>query len=72
MMATLSADLCVAPLLRSSIPQYLEVLPPTARLPKLPPFNVNLHVGASATRGAVAEFANHIRSEFACRYSRAA
>jgi DNA-binding transcriptional LysR family regulator len=58
--ATLEADLAIAPMLRHSIPDSLAVLPPAARLPRLPAFRINLYQ-APRPNPAVLTFAEHAR-----------
>ena len=58
--ATLEADLAVAPLLRHSVPDNLEVLPESRRLPRLPAFCINLY-GAARPNAVVQAFADHAR-----------
>jgi DNA-binding transcriptional LysR family regulator len=65
--ATVMAGLAVVALLRTSVPEFLEILGPDAGLPALPDFNVNLYVSAAATNVAE-EFARHIRQHFAMRF----
>ncbi|MFT5509537.1 MAG: DNA-binding transcriptional LysR family regulator [Hyphomicrobiaceae bacterium] len=45
--ATLEADLAVAPLLRHSIPDSLDIVASEANLPKLPMFQINLYQAES-------------------------
>jgi hypothetical protein len=64
--ATLKAGLAVAPLLRISVPDYLQILDPDSGLPTLPDFKVNLYVPTAATN-VTEELARHIRQHFAMR-----
>jgi len=59
--ATLEADLAVAPLLSHSIPDSLDILPHTARLPRLPLFRINLYEGRQSNP-AVRAFADRARA----------
>ncbi len=65
--ATVKAGLAVAPLMRTSVPDYLEILGADAGLPALPDFKVNLYVPASATEVA-RELGRHIRQGIELRY----
>ena len=58
--ATLEADLAIAPLLSHSVPDSLEILAATRRLPKLPTFKINLYQAANA-KPATRAFADHVR-----------
>jgi DNA-binding transcriptional LysR family regulator len=58
--ATLEADLAVAPLLSHSVPESLEIVAPSRRLPRLPSFNINLYAAAQP-KPAVRAFAEHAR-----------
>jgi DNA-binding transcriptional LysR family regulator len=62
--ATLKAGLAVAPLLRISVPDYLEILGAESGLPTLPDFKVNLYVPSAAT-SVTEELARQIRQHFA-------
>jgi DNA-binding transcriptional LysR family regulator len=65
--ATLKAGLAVAPLLRISVPEYLEILGADAGLPALPDFMVNLYVPTAAS-SVTDELARYIRQHFAVAY----
>jgi DNA-binding transcriptional LysR family regulator len=58
--ATLEADLAIAPLLSHSVPDSLEILATTKRLPKLPTFKINLYQAANP-KPATRAFADHVR-----------
>ncbi len=58
--ATLEADLAIAPLLRHSVPDSLEIIGPDRRLPPLPKFQINLY-GADSQSPEVETFADHAR-----------
>jgi DNA-binding transcriptional LysR family regulator len=58
--ATLEADLAIAPLPSHSVPDSLEILASTKRLPKLPTFKINLYQAANA-KPATRAFADHVR-----------
>ena len=59
--ATVRTDLAVTAWLAFSVPPDLDVLPPDAGLPELPPFAITLHRPPHDTRPATAELARHIR-----------
>lgn len=63
LLATLHADLAVAPMMRRLVPEELEILPPSERLPALPPFFLNLHLPGAATSEVARELARIIRSQ---------
>lgn len=65
--ATVRAGLAVAPLIRTCVPEYLEILGADAGLPALPDFCVNLYLPESATDIA-RELARHIRQCFELRF----
>jgi DNA-binding transcriptional LysR family regulator len=65
--ATLMAGLAVAALLRTCVPDFLQILGPDASLPALPDFNVNLYVSTGATE-VTEELARHVRQHFAMRF----
>jgi len=65
--ATVRAGLAVAPLMRTCVPDYLEILGADAGLPPLPDFCVNLYLPESASDIA-RELARHIRQCFEQRF----
>lgn len=65
--ATVKAGLAVAPLMRTSVPEYLEILGADAGLPALPDFMVNLYLPANATEIA-RELARHMRQCIELRF----
>jgi DNA-binding transcriptional LysR family regulator len=65
MIATLEADLAVAPMLTCAVPKTLEILSDASGLPKLPTCHVNLYLPRSAQNEMAAEFAAVLRDEFA-------
>lgn len=65
--ATVKAGISVAPLMRTSVPDYLEILGADAGLPALPDFMVNLYLPASASEIA-RELARHIRQGIELRF----
>src|SRR5690606_11379447 len=64
---TVKAGLAVGPLIRTSVPDYLEILGADAGLPPLPDFKVNLYLPPSATEIA-RELARHIRQGIELRF----
>ncbi len=70
--ATLLADLAIAPLLASTVPDNLEAIKPDIELPALPTYYINLHLPKAGASDIAIELANHIRARFAARYPRAA
>lgn len=72
MQAMLEADMAVAPMLASVVPDSLEILRASETMPALPLFYINLHarnVGQNAIADALA---HQIRNEFELRFKRAA
>jgi DNA-binding transcriptional LysR family regulator len=65
--ATLKAGLAIAPLLRTSVPDYLMILGAEAGLPPLPDFVVNMYLPANASEVTV-ELARHMRQSFETRF----
>jgi DNA-binding transcriptional LysR family regulator len=66
--ATLKAGLAVAPLLSTTVPEYLEVLGAEANLPELPDFMVNLYPPRNGASAVAEELARHIRQDFELRF----
>jgi DNA-binding transcriptional LysR family regulator len=64
MIATLQADLAVAPLLSTTVPRSLQVLADDLGLPRLPMCHVNLYVPRNAQNDMAAELAGVLREEF--------
>ena len=64
----LKAGLAVSAMLRTSIPNYLEIVPVTANLPQLPDYMVNLYLPAAGVTDIATELARHIRQDFALRF----
>jgi len=64
MVATLEADLAVAPMLTCAVPKTLERLPDAAGLPKLPTCHVNLYVPRNTQNEMARELASVLREEF--------
>ncbi|PPR69356.1 MAG: HTH-type transcriptional regulator YofA [Alphaproteobacteria bacterium MarineAlpha3_Bin2] len=70
--AALEADLAVGPLLFSTIPDGLAVLPPDAGLPALPDFGINMYLPKNGGSEIGRELASHIREQFHTRLHRVA
>ena len=64
LLASIEADLAIAPLLRSTIPHYLAEIGRDARLPPLPKFLINLYLPPARRSDVAVELARHIRQEF--------
>ena len=64
--AALEADLAVAPLLRSSVPEHFVILGRAARLPPLPEFRINLYAPPGLSPAA-RDLADHVRASFSGR-----
>ena len=70
LLASIEADLSIAPLLRSTIPHYLQEITRDGRLPRLPKFLINLYLPPVRQSDIAVELARHIRQEFAARAHR--
>ncbi len=70
--AALEADLAVGPLLASTIPDGLAVLPASAGLPVLPDFGINMYLPKGGGSEIGQELASHIREQFQARHHRVA
>jgi len=66
--ATLYADIAVAPMLLSAVPDDLTALEAEDGLPSLPPFCINMHLRRVGRSAVAEEFASFVRQEFASRY----
>src|SRR5437899_1299114 len=64
--AAIEADLAVAPLLRSSVPERFEIVGREARLPALPEFRINLYA-PPYLNPAARDLADHVRASFSGR-----
>jgi DNA-binding transcriptional LysR family regulator len=64
MIATLEADLAVAPMLTCAVPKTLEILNNAAGLPKLPVCHVNLYLPRNTQNDMASELASVLRDEF--------
>lgn len=66
--ATVEADLAITALLRSTVPDRIEILDEAEHgLPALRPFHINLYLPTSHTNDAAAELAEHIRTHIGRR-----
>lgn len=65
MIATLEADLAVAPMLSCAAPESLAILSDTAGLPRLPACHVNLYLPRNTQNDMATELASVLREEFA-------
>ncbi|WP_072392579.1 LysR substrate-binding domain-containing protein [Hyphomicrobium sp. CS1GBMeth3] len=65
MIATLEADLAVAPMLSCAAPASLALLSEAAGLPKLPTCHVNLYLPRNTQNDMATELASVLREEFA-------
>jgi DNA-binding transcriptional LysR family regulator len=66
--STLKAGLAVSAMLRSSVPDYLDVLGAPCNLPGLPDYMVNLYQSPTGRSDIATELARHIRQDFAIRF----
>jgi DNA-binding transcriptional LysR family regulator len=67
LLASIEADLAIAPLLRSTIPHYLQPIDRDRRLPRLPKFFINLYLPPARQSEIALELARHISQEFEAR-----
>jgi DNA-binding transcriptional LysR family regulator len=67
MVATLEADLAVAPMLTCAVPKGLVILSAAAGLPKLPLCHVNLYLPRNTQNDMATELASVLREEFDLR-----
>jgi DNA-binding transcriptional LysR family regulator len=72
MQAMLEADMAVAPMLATVVPQNLEILKASDTLPALPVFYINLRTRRAGQNVLADTLAEQIRAEFECRFRRAA
>lgn len=70
--AALEADLGIAPMLVTSIPDNLEIIGAHAGLPRLPKFSINMYLPRVSPGDIALELAQHIRDQFGARYVRSA
>ncbi|MCH9807861.1 MAG: LysR family transcriptional regulator [Alphaproteobacteria bacterium] len=67
--AVLKADIAVAPILTSAIPEGLNPIPDDSHIPDLPTFYINLRLPAGGVSDITGELVRHIRQGFAIRRS---
>ena len=70
LLASIEADLSIAPLLRTTIPHYLQEVTRDPSLPRLPKFLINLYLPPVRQNEIAVELARHIRQEFEARAHR--
>lgn len=70
--ATVEADLAVAPLLASTVPEGIQILGASSGLPRLPDFSVNLYMPRMGASEIALEFVHHLRAHLNDRIQRAA
>lgn len=66
--ASLEADMAIAPYMSQVIPETLSMIEPTSGLPALPRYYINLRLPNQGARIIVKELAQQIRNGFAMRY----
>ena len=64
LLASIEADLAVAALLRTTIPNYLHVIERDRRLPRLSNFLINMYLPSARQSEIAVELARNIRQEF--------
>ncbi len=64
LLASIEADLAIAPLLRTTIPHYLQAIERDRALPRLPKFLINLYLPPVRQSEIAVELARHIAQEF--------
>jgi DNA-binding transcriptional LysR family regulator len=67
LLASIEADLAIAPLLRTTIPHYLQAIDRDRRLPRLPKFFINMYLPPARQSEIALELARHIEQEFEAR-----
>ena len=67
LLASIEADLAIAPLLRTTIPHYLQAIERDRRLPRLSKFLINLYLPQARQSEIAVELARHIGQEFEAR-----
>jgi DNA-binding transcriptional LysR family regulator len=67
LLASVDADLAIVPLLRTTVPHYLDALDGEKHLPRLPKFMINMYLPPARQSEIAVELARHIRQEFAAR-----
>ena len=71
LLASIEADLAIAPLLRTTIPHYLQPVERDRRLPRLPKFLINMYLPPVRQSEIAVELARHIAQEFEAQAYRA-
>ena len=71
LLASIEADLAIAPLLRTTIPHYLRPIERDRRLPRLPRFLINMYLPPVRQSEIAVELARHIAQEFEAQAYRA-
>jgi DNA-binding transcriptional LysR family regulator len=71
LLASIEADLAIAPLLRTTIPHYLQPIERDRRLPRLPKFLINMYLPPVRQSEIAVELARHIAQEFEAQAYRA-
>lgn len=66
--ASLEADMAIAPYMSQVIPETLSLIDPSIGLPILPRYYINLRMPTRGTRAIVKELAQRIRTDFTLRY----
>jgi DNA-binding transcriptional LysR family regulator len=64
LLASIVADLAIAPLLRTTIPHYLQAIERDRGLPRLPKFFINMYLPPARQSETAVELARHIAQEF--------
>jgi DNA-binding transcriptional LysR family regulator len=67
LLASIEADLAIAPLLRTTIPHYLQAVERDQRLPRLPKFLINLYLPPVRQSEIAVELSRFITQEFDSR-----
>ena len=71
LLASIEADLAIAPLLRTTVPHYLRPIERDRRLPRLPRFLINMYLPPVRQSEIAVELARHIAQEFEAQAYRA-
>jgi DNA-binding transcriptional LysR family regulator len=64
LLASIEADLAIAPLLRTTVPHYLQAIERDRQLPRLPKFFINMYLPPARQSATAVELARHIAQEF--------
>lgn len=68
LLATVEADLALGSLLRSTVPNHVDILAPDETLPALSVFHINLYTRTSQSDPVITQLADHIRDQFRGRF----